>query len=85
MLGVRKELHEYTKLLRVGIETEDTTVGQMLWQKWQTLTQQLGHPDTWTPVEPLLIIIKWKKDSNLQVMKKQFPLVPAKAVTIHKS
>jgi hypothetical protein len=36
-------------------------------------------------VEPITVPTERTKNSNLQVMGKQFPLVPYEAMTIHKS
>lgn len=45
--------------------------------------KNMAIPKNWTPITALTV--KTKKNSNLKVNRKQFPLIVAHAITIHKS
>jgi hypothetical protein len=83
--GAHMTNSERTKPLRVWLEFEETLVGQKVRARFSALMNNRNFPASWTPVEPISTTIKRRKNSNLQVLRKQFPLVPAEALTIHKS
>ncbi|VDN24275.1 unnamed protein product [Gongylonema pulchrum] len=61
------------------------TVGTNLRRRYGTIIAASQYPPNWTPLEPATVTIKCNKLCNLQVLRKQFPIVPAEAITIHKS
>ncbi|KAG8174442.1 hypothetical protein JTE90_014229 [Oedothorax gibbosus] len=44
-----------------------------------------GIPNSWTPIEPVCRQLSTGKRAPYQVVRRQFPIVPAEAITIHKS
>lgn len=73
------------KPLRLWIEFEDDTIGTNCRKKHSLLMKKRKIPITWTPIEPIVVKIRTRKDSNLTVNRKQYPLCLAHAITIHKS
>ncbi|CAG5050324.1 unnamed protein product [Parnassius apollo] len=75
------------RLLRICIYFDDVNIGKLKRiQSSTSLTRyQTRLKNNWTPIEPVTYTVKRYKSSNLQVRRSQFPLVPAEAVTIHKS
>ena len=73
------------KPLRLWIEFDDITVGANLRKKYSSTMKNLNIPKNWTPVTPIALTVKTKKNSHLKVNRKQFPLTLAHAMTIHKS
>ena len=74
------------KPVRVWIEFDDPSVGSSMRGNNRRAAQSLGLPTSWTPVDPVCRLAKRKQGGgNLQIMRKQFPLVPAMAITVHKS
>ncbi|VDN17346.1 unnamed protein product [Gongylonema pulchrum] len=73
------------KPLRVWMVFDEPTVGTNLRRRYSAIIAGLQHPPDWTPLEPTTVTIKRNKSSNLQVLRKQFPMVPAEAIAIHKS
>lgn len=73
--------------LRLWLCFDDANIGKL---KRTRSSTSLPHYRTrfknhWTPIDPVTYTVKRYKSSNLQVRRSQFPLVPAEAVTIHKS
>ncbi|CAD7091726.1 unnamed protein product [Hermetia illucens] len=73
--------------LRIWLQFPDVKIGK-------TKRANISHSSrifeaklrkNWTPIEYLSSTIKRWKASNLQVRRTQFPVVPAEAITIHKS
>ncbi|VDN22993.1 unnamed protein product [Gongylonema pulchrum] len=73
------------KPLRVWIAFDEPEVGSSARRRYSPIINHLQCPPNWTQLEPTVVSIKRNKSSNLQVLRKQFPLVPAEAMTIHKS
>ncbi|CAG4957666.1 unnamed protein product [Parnassius apollo] len=73
--------------LRIWICFDDVNIGKLKRiQSSTSLTRyQTRLKNNWTPIEPVTYTVKRYKSSNLQVRRSQFPVVPAEAVTIHKS
>ncbi|KAK7502157.1 hypothetical protein BaRGS_00006521 [Batillaria attramentaria] len=72
--------------VRVWMMFDDAKVGAEARQKSMPLARANRIPNTWTPIEPMCHVVKRKQSGgNLQILRKQFPLLPAMAVTIHKS
>ena len=44
-----------------------------------------GIPNTWTPIKPVTMQFAVGKTKSAQVVRKQFPLRPASAKTVHRS
>uniref|UniRef100_A0A8D8WGM7 ATP-dependent DNA helicase n=2 Tax=Cacopsylla melanoneura TaxID=428564 RepID=A0A8D8WGM7_9HEMI len=71
--------------IRLYVEFRDESVGQQTRSDNFRIMQADGVNSRWTPVERISRVIIPRKGSMLKVVRKQFPLVPAKAITIHKS
>ena len=74
--------------IRVWIQFDDHSVGRNRRDNNKSATRNLGIPnsDTWTPIDRIGRIARRRQGGgNLQILRKQFPLVPAQAITIHKS
>ena len=83
---IEKSAGDQPKPLRVWIEFDDQKVGFRLRERNRVSARNLNVPDLWTPVEPTgRIVRRQQSGGSLQLMRRQFPLVPAMAVTIHKS
>ena len=41
--------------------------------------------ENWTPIRKILKTFQYKRNDSLKIDRSQFPVVPAKAITIHKS
>ncbi|VDN26502.1 unnamed protein product [Gongylonema pulchrum] len=70
---------------RVWIVFDEPEVGCNARRRYSSIISRNQYPQNWTPVEPTVVSIKRNRTSNLQVLRKQFPLLPAEAMTIHKS
>lgn len=70
--------------LRVWLELDDLNAGK---KKRNALGNHYRERilQNWTPLECVTYSIKKWESSNLQVHRTQFPLVPAEAITVHKS
>ncbi|KAG2192949.1 hypothetical protein INT47_004688 [Mucor saturninus] len=74
------------KPLRIWLKSSDEKSGAIR-RKSQVVLRQINGilDDTWTIIEPSSLIITSDHTTKLQVNRKQFPLVPAEALTTHKS
>lgn len=84
--GYNKKLN-LRKPLLLWIDFENNNIGknQRLKMIHQAEKSGINLSYKWTPIEYARYIIKRMKSSNIQVIRMQFPLVPAEAITIHKS
>lgn len=73
------------KPLRLWIEFDDAESGVALRKKHASAMKNMNIPKNWTPILPIALTVKTKKNSNLRVNRKQFPLIVAHALSIHKS
>ncbi|XP_070175663.1 uncharacterized protein [Littorina saxatilis] len=74
------------KPVRVWIEFDDHDVGRTMRGNNKRAAKNLNVSNTWTPVDYVCRVARRKQGGgNLQILRKQFPLVPAMAITIHKS
>lgn len=73
------------KPLRLWILFNDPTVGQNLRHKNRNINKILNYPENWTPIEPVVVRIRTRKNSSLHINRMQFALTPAHALTVHKS
>jgi hypothetical protein len=73
------------KPLRLWIHFDDASVGEVVRAKNSNLASRLHYPHSWTPLEPIVVKIRTRKNSSLHINRKQFPLTLAHALTIHKS
>ena len=73
------------KPIRVWILFDDERSGRALRNKQVTLRLTLGLPNLWTCVEPSTLIIRRNLKSHIKLNRTQFPIVPAEAMTVHKS
>ncbi|KAI5693521.1 hypothetical protein M8J75_000652 [Diaphorina citri] len=71
--------------IRLYVEFSDESVGQRTRSDNFRIMQADGVNSRWTLIERISRVIIPRKGSLLKVVRKQFPLVPAKAITIHKS
>ncbi|KAL8608417.1 hypothetical protein ACOMHN_002650 [Nucella lapillus] len=72
--------------IRVWIEFDSPEVGRSVQGDNAHIARRLRLPDTWTPIDLIVrVAIRKQGGGNLQLLRKQFPLVPAMAITIHKS
>ena len=74
--------------IKVWIQFDDPSVGSTRRENNKSASRNLRIPnsDTWTPIDPIGRIARRRQGGgNLQILRKQFPLVPAQAITIHKS
>jgi hypothetical protein len=83
--GIHIRNESRTKPLRVWLELSDIRCGQKLRRRSAALIRELRLPDNWTPITPFTTEIKRMAKTTLHVIRTQFPLVPAEAITIHKS
>ncbi|SAM00102.1 hypothetical protein [Absidia glauca] len=83
--GVHQDDDTLTKPLRLWMHFSDARSGHQLRNRNANLMNNLHIPATWTPITHITVEIKRQKRSTLHVMRTQFPLVPAKAITIHKA
>ena len=74
-----------TKPLRLWIKFNDRHVGTKTRSRYKRIMRRHKIPKRWTPLEPIIITIKTKKNSSLQIKRKQFGITVAHALTIHKS
>ena len=75
-----------SKPLRVWVQFDDDSVGCRTRNNNKSVQKNLAVPQTWTPIEPISRVARRRQGGgSLQVLRKQFPLVPAQAITIHKS
>ncbi|XP_054711012.1 uncharacterized protein LOC129220608 [Uloborus diversus] len=85
----RVDTGNHTKLgtipLRVWMEFEDGNTGRNCRSAISTLMKDRGIPPCWTPVERACRQLNTGKRLKALVLRKQFPLVPAEGITIHKS
>ena len=79
------QLHQQNKPSgTVWVQFDHSDVGQKTRNKTRTLYVQ-GIEHTWTPIKPVTIQFSVGKNKTAQVVRKQFPLRPAAAKTIHRS
>jgi hypothetical protein len=88
--GVLKKITYSTDLsnktaLRLWIEFDSPDVGVLARITYASTMKSLKIPQSWTPLDRHSTIIKKAKNTPLQVQRYQFPIVPAEAITIHKS
>ncbi|KAG2203381.1 hypothetical protein INT47_010079 [Mucor saturninus] len=73
------------KPLRIWIKFDDETSGLILRKKQTALRSRTRSVlDNWTMIEPVSLQITSNRKTNLRVNRKQFPIVPAEVLTIHK-
>ena len=76
----------HSKPLRVWVHFDDDSVGSRKRMNNKNVQRNLAIPETWTPIEPISRVARRRQGGgSLQILRKQFPLVPAQAITIHKS
>lgn len=73
------------KPLRLWMKYDEPRVGSALRKKFAHYIKNFKIPHDWTPLEPIKLTIKRKKNSSLKINRKQYPLTLAHALTIHKS
>lgn len=84
--AINKETGE-KRPLRIWLNFDDAIIGKIKRNKAvSSLSRYKNRLNRkWTPLEPVTYTIKRYKSSHLQVRRSQYPLVPAEAITIHKS
>lgn len=71
---------------RIWIEFINDRSGKTSRQKSVILMNRLSVPLSWTPIVPYTVVIPRRPAlGNLQVLRTQFPILPAEALTVHKS
>ena len=79
------QLHQQNKPSGiVGVQFDHSDVGQKTRNENRCLYVQ-GIEHTWTPIKPVTAQFSFGKNKTAQVVRKQFPLRPAAAKTIHRS
>ena len=79
------QLHQQNKPSgTVWVQFDHSDVGQKTRNENRTLYVQ-GIEHTWTPIKPVTTQFSVGKNKTAQVVRKQFPLRPAAAKTIHRS
>lgn len=73
------------KTLRLWIEFDDKTTGKLLSQNQVILRRYNNILDTWTMLEKVTSPIAKDTQNRIQLHRSQFPIVPAEAITVHKS
>ncbi|KAK3932414.1 ATP-dependent DNA helicase [Frankliniella fusca] len=73
------------KPLRLWIKFHECHVGKKMRHIHKKTISEHQIPDTWTPLFPLAVTVKTRKNSSLKINRMQFPLTLAHALTIHKS
>ena len=68
-----------------GFSLTTMTLEGKLNKKIETFTQEVYIPNTWTPIKPVTTQFAVGKTKSAQVVRKQFPLRPASAKTVHRS
>ena len=72
--------------VRLWILFEDENIGKNTREKWSNFSKKYDIDSKFTPLEMVTRSIQiGKKSSQLKVIRKQFPVVPSAAITIHKS
>lgn len=74
-----------SKPVRVWLEMDSSMSGAKTRGKNGEVARRLGISENWTPILPVSCKFQRRKNSVLQVMRTQFPMVIAEAMTIHKS
>ncbi|KAE8741450.1 hypothetical protein FOCC_FOCC013050 [Frankliniella occidentalis] len=80
----QNEKHE-KKPLRVWIKFDEQHVGTQARHKHKDIMKARKIPQSWTPIYPIVVKIKTRKNCSLKVNRMQFALTLAHAITIHKS
>lgn len=79
--GAIGTLEEYTILannhFRLWIQFPEENVGKIR-------RREVEHP-TWTAIDMIKREIRLRKNQPITIVRQQFPLIPAEAITIHKS
>ena len=85
MTGIVVQLHQQTKLSGiVWVQFDHSDVGQKTRnEKGHLYVQGIEH--TWTPINPVNTQFAVGRNKTAGVVRKQFPLRPAEAKTIHRS
>ncbi|KAK3921374.1 ATP-dependent DNA helicase [Frankliniella fusca] len=73
------------KPLQLWIQFDDADVGHTARKKMSCVMNHKNIPNTSTPITPVAVTVKRRKTGTLKVVRKQFPLTLAHAITIHKS
>jgi hypothetical protein len=75
-----------TVAVRLWLQFNDTDIGSNIRSKNKKVAQNLKLLDNLTPIVPVTRkLIRRASSSNITVNRRQFPLVPCQAMTIHKS
>lgn len=70
---------------RLWLEFPDEAVGRAARRQYCGQMRAENIPPTWTPVEQTARAIRTLKGNLILVERKQFPVTPAEAITVHKS
>ena len=69
----------------IWVEFDDADVGRKTRHENRHLYNIQGIQSTWTPIKPVTTQFAVGKTKSAQVVRKQFPLRPAAAKTVHRS
>ena len=69
----------------IWVEFDDEDVGRKTRQENRHLYRREGIQPTWTPIKPVTTQFAVGRTKSAQVIRKQFPLRPAAAKTVHRS
>ena len=69
----------------IWVELNDEDVGRKTRQENRHLCTREGIQPTWTPIKPITTQFAVGRTKSVQVVRKQFPLRPAAAKTVHRS
>ncbi|KAG2215280.1 hypothetical protein INT45_012702 [Circinella minor] len=83
-IGTHRDRPDDTRPLRVWIEFMNERTGRKKRENHRSLLEREGITN-WTPISHEIKLIKRRPNSPSGVVRIQFPLTPAQAITIHKS
>ncbi|CEP08725.1 hypothetical protein, partial, partial [Parasitella parasitica] len=75
----------HSKPIKLWVQFENSLSAANLRQSQASLRARFEVPDNWTMIEPFSKVVKSNIHTRLKVLRKQFPIIPAEAITIHKS
>ena len=80
------QLHQPDKLSGIiWVQFDQQDVGRKTRHKNRQLYRQSNIERTWTPIKPVTTQFAVGRNMSAQIVRKQFPLRPAAAKTVHRS
>lgn len=83
-LGRHRQRDNETRPLRLWLELDNERSGRNLRERHRRLLEKLNITN-WTLIEHSMKLIRRSRNSNMAVLRQQFPITITEALTIHKS